>query len=142
MSLFEIVNASTFPFVRWIRKQIKVLREGRAKVNVRRSVKILFPVVEFKNEIYYAFGVFCLLSWLAFNLFILREFLCCIDVYTEDGLNQKELDARTKQIMVQSRVGLASGIPTSIGAPAETRALMLNTRTYSVFSLNSVVVKK
>lgn len=110
------------------------------------TIKILFPVVQFKNEIYYAFGITCLLGWLAFNLYVLRHYFCPVcfpePMYNDDGLNQAELQAKTNQHILHSRVGVAVGLPTSIAAPSETRALMLNNRTCSVFSLDNVVVKK
>lgn len=51
--------------------------------------KILFRIVEeFREELYYLFGVLCLGSWFVFNLWVLRDYFCPCwfpPIYTADG---------------------------------------------------------
>lgn len=52
------------------------------------AVKILFRIAEdYRHELYYGFGLLCLISWFAFNVWILRDyFLPCWLVF-KNNLN-------------------------------------------------------
>lgn len=59
------------------------------------SGKILFRFVEeHRDELYYVFGVACLGSWFAFNLWVLRDYFfpCWFPpIYTADGFLKVKL---------------------------------------------------
>uniref|UniRef100_A0A915DQY7 Uncharacterized protein n=1 Tax=Ditylenchus dipsaci TaxID=166011 RepID=A0A915DQY7_9BILA len=50
---------------------------------ITAKVKLLFQLSEYRLELYYAFGILCLASWFAFNLWILRDyfFLAGLSLY-------------------------------------------------------------
>uniref|UniRef100_A0A1I7SJ69 G_PROTEIN_RECEP_F1_2 domain-containing protein n=2 Tax=Bursaphelenchus xylophilus TaxID=6326 RepID=A0A1I7SJ69_BURXY len=111
--------------------------------------KILFYILQdYRTQLYYIFGVTCLLSWLAFNLYILRDYFfpCWFDtVYTEDGLNKEELEQAKMNYMVRQKVSSAMAIPTSVCAPVDLKKNMFNKghqRSHSVINIHDIVVKK
>jgi hypothetical protein len=57
-------------------------------------------------------------------------------IYNDEGLNKEELELQTQKYVIRTRVGIALGLPASIGAPNETRNIMIQSRSCSVFSLN------
>lgn len=94
-------------------------------------MKLFFQLVDYRFELYYAFGIICLGSWLAFNLWILRDYFfpCWFSpIYTETGLSEEKLELKKRQILVRHRVSIAFQLPILIGAP--------NDRVIEVKSLN------
>uniref|UniRef100_A0A0N5C8T2 Cation-transporting ATPase n=1 Tax=Strongyloides papillosus TaxID=174720 RepID=A0A0N5C8T2_STREA len=62
---------------------------------------------ELRSELYYFFGLLCLISWLAFNLWILRDYFFpwwFSPLYTETGLPKQKLEMKKKEILLQKRV--------------------------------------
>ncbi|CEF69751.1 Hypothetical protein SRAE_2000439700 [Strongyloides ratti] len=62
---------------------------------------------ELRSELYYFFGLLCLLSWLAFNLWILRDYFFpwwFSPLYTESGLPKHKLEMKKKEILLEKRV--------------------------------------
>lgn len=62
---------------------------------------------ELRSELYYFFGLLCLLSWLAFNLWILRDYFFpwwFSPLYTESGLPKHKLEMKKRKILLEKRV--------------------------------------
>ncbi|KAH7678408.1 Protein Y44A6D.7, partial [Aphelenchoides avenae] len=69
-------------------------------------VTSLFHLAEYRLEIYYAFGVLCLGSWFAFNLWVLRDYFFpwwFAPIYTESGLSKQKLESMTQEILMKNR---------------------------------------
>uniref|UniRef100_A0AC35GMX8 ATP synthase F0 subunit 8 n=1 Tax=Panagrolaimus sp. PS1159 TaxID=55785 RepID=A0AC35GMX8_9BILA len=85
-----------------------------------QRVKVLFDFAEHRNELYYFFGLLCLLGWLAFNLWVLRDYFCpwwFEQIYTETGLPQQKLELKKAEIIMRNRVSNAFSITTNIAVP-------------------------
>uniref|UniRef100_A0A7E4VI04 Seipin n=1 Tax=Panagrellus redivivus TaxID=6233 RepID=A0A7E4VI04_PANRE len=84
------------------------------------KVRVLFSLAEHRVELYYAFGLFCLIGWLAFNLWILRDYFfpCWFNaVYTETGLSKQKLESRKQEIIMRNRISNAFSITTNVAIP-------------------------
>ncbi|CAD5230560.1 unnamed protein product [Bursaphelenchus xylophilus] len=88
------------------------------------SSTILFPFSDYKTQLYYLFGFLCLLSWLAFNLWALRDYFCPCwfeTLYTESGLPKNELRLKIIQLKVHDRMRGAMSVPSNIFVQTEAR---------------------
>ncbi|KAI6213000.1 hypothetical protein M3Y94_00097000 [Aphelenchoides besseyi] len=85
---------------------------------VRNNVKILFRVAEeHRFELYYYFGVICLIAWFVFNLYALRDWVCPSffpPIYTADGHLKSELDSKTREFMMRAKISNTMCIPTAV----------------------------
>ncbi|CAD5230796.1 unnamed protein product [Bursaphelenchus xylophilus] len=83
-----------------------------------RLLKILFRIVEeYRDELYYVFGVVCLGSWFAFNMWVLRDYFfpCWFPpIYTPSGFLKEELEQRKQEILMKNRFQNALTIPSTL----------------------------
>lgn len=88
-------------------------------------------MAEYRLEIYYGFGLLCLASWFAFNLWILRDyFFPCwfTPIYTQKGLSKQKLDLKKQEILMRNRISVSFQIPALIVAsPDIVRKVILST---------------
>jgi hypothetical protein len=86
----------------------------------RLSLRELFSLASHREDIYFAFGLFCLASWLVFNLWILRDYFfpCWFPpIYTASGLSKHKLQLKKQEILMRTRVSNAFAITTTIAVP-------------------------
>ena len=90
---------------------------GTASATHRVTKFISINLSEYRLELYYLFGLACLASWFAFNLWILRDYFfpCWFrPIYTATGLSTQKLEVKKREILMRRHVNTAFKIPTSI----------------------------
>uniref|UniRef100_A0A0R3RSQ6 Uncharacterized protein n=1 Tax=Elaeophora elaphi TaxID=1147741 RepID=A0A0R3RSQ6_9BILA len=93
------------------------------------NVYSLLNLIEFRENIYYIFGLFCLISWFIFNLWILRDYFFpwwFRPIYTDRGLNQIALERKKMEYLRRQRFSNVFSVPVSVVAPNAIQILSQN----------------
>uniref|UniRef100_A0A0M3IPV5 Bestrophin homolog n=1 Tax=Ascaris lumbricoides TaxID=6252 RepID=A0A0M3IPV5_ASCLU len=86
------------------------------------QVRNLFNLSQYRDDLYYAFGLLCLGSWFIFNLWILRDYFFpwwFPPIYTDGGLKKEKLELKKIELIRKARLSSAFTITTSIAIPPE-----------------------
>ncbi|VDN86158.1 unnamed protein product [Brugia pahangi] len=89
----------------------------------------LLNFIEFRENIYYIFGLLCLLSWFIFNLWILRDYFFpwwFKPIYTDKGFNKIALERKKMEYLRRQHVNNIFTVPISIVLPDAVQSSMQN----------------
>ncbi|VDN01839.1 unnamed protein product [Thelazia callipaeda] len=93
-------------------------------MNLYLQVHSLLNLIGYREDIYYIFGLFCLISWFIFNVWILRDYFFpwwFEPIYTEKGLNKVDLEHKKIEFLLRQRINNAFAISISVAAPSTIR---------------------
>uniref|UniRef100_A0A8R1TV79 Uncharacterized protein n=1 Tax=Onchocerca volvulus TaxID=6282 RepID=A0A8R1TV79_ONCVO len=97
---------------------------------VYRRVYSLLTLIELRENIYYIFGLLCLISWFIFNLWILRDYLFprwFKPIYTDKGFNKIALERKKMEYLRRKRINSVFAMSASIVIPNTVQSSIQNT---------------
>ncbi|VDO29188.1 unnamed protein product [Onchocerca flexuosa] len=94
------------------------------------QVYSLLTLIELRENIFYIFGLFCLISWFIFNLWILRDYFFpwwFKPIYTDKGFNKTSLERKKMEYLRRKRINNVFAMSVSIVVPNTVQSSIQNT---------------
>uniref|UniRef100_A0AAF5PUI0 Uncharacterized protein n=1 Tax=Wuchereria bancrofti TaxID=6293 RepID=A0AAF5PUI0_WUCBA len=90
------------------KETINLFKMKKKKLNEYNfGVYNLLNFIEFRENIYYIFGLLCLISWFIFNLWILRDYFFpwwFKPIYTDKGFNKIALERKKMEYLRRQHI--------------------------------------
>lgn len=104
----------------------------------------LSNLIEFRENIYYIFGLFCLISWFIFNIWILRDYFLpwwFKPIYTDKGFNKVALEKKKMEYLQRKRVGNVFSMPIPLVIPNTVQSSPQNAPITTALKLKQEILK-